>query len=124
VFARPDGHPLNHVTNAWVAAAERAALGRITPHDCRRSAIRNLVRAGVPTSVCMEWSGHWTFPSFDRYDINDNDDRDDAATKVEAYVTSEQAKPSNVVRLQKFTDAQASKKRHEPDEKCLRTKSN
>jgi integrase len=110
VFCRKDGRALGCVADAWKAAALRAGLGHITPHDCRRSAIRNLIRAGVPTSVAMEWSGHKSFTTFKRYDITADDDMDEAADKVAAYVAAEQAKvPAKVLTLQIPAKEQRSK---------------
>jgi integrase len=68
VFHR-DGRPIKDYRGAWDKACESAkVVGRI-PHDFRRTAVRNLERAGVPRSVAMKLTGHKTESVYRRYAI-------------------------------------------------------
>lgn len=65
---------------------ERAGLAGLRFHDLRRSAVRNMERAGVPRSIAMKISGHKTEAIYRRYDIVSERDLREAAQKMERYL--------------------------------------
>jgi integrase len=69
---------------AWRVAARAAGVPGRIPHDLRRTAVRNLVRAGVPQTVAMKMTGHLTASVFDRYNIVSPGDLKDAARRLDA----------------------------------------
>lgn len=82
VFHR-EGQPIGAYGHLWRAAVDRAAhsgkgplrvlarpqlVGRLV-HDLRRTAVRNLERAGISRSVAMQLTGHKTESVYRRYAI-------------------------------------------------------
>ena len=54
------GQPIVSLRRAWARACTQAGVPGRIPHDLRRSAVRNLERAGVPRSTAMKMVGHRT----------------------------------------------------------------
>ena len=76
------GKPRYDFKRAWYGACQRAGLAGRMRHDFRRTAVRNLVNAGVPEKVAMTITGHKTRAVFDRYHIVSPGDLQDAARKL------------------------------------------
>jgi integrase len=93
----------------WHKACVLAKLGTLTKvegkqdprytgliiHDLRRSAIKNLMKAGVNEKVAMKISGHKTRDVFDRYHIVDTEDVVEAMRRVQSSESGQKGLVSN-----------------------------
>jgi len=98
-----------NLRKAWQKACVAAALGTFIEvegkadprytgliiHDLRRSAIKNLMKAGVNEKVAMKISGHKTRTVFDRYHIVDTEDVVDAMRRVQGTFPTRKGLVSN-----------------------------
>ena len=80
------GKPVGEYRKRWKKACKAAGVAGRIPYDLRRTAVRNMIRAGVDQAVAMKISGHRTDAVFRRYNIVSDEDIRDAMVKTEAYV--------------------------------------
>jgi integrase len=83
LLTRENGEPVRDLRGTWTALTDEAKLPGLLLHDFRRSAVRNMIRRGVPQKTAREISGHKTDSVFNRYNIVSEADLQDAARKIE-----------------------------------------
>ncbi len=113
VFHR-HGKPLSKNTfgKQWRRACINARLGRRVKneknvlayigkhfHDFRRTAARNMIRAGVPQSIAMRVTGHATDAMFVRYDITDDRDKFAALEAARKFADLQSGATTNLVSM-------------------------
>jgi len=67
------GERIQKLRRSWTSACRRAGMPGRLVHDFRRTAVRNLIRAGVQQAIAMKITGHKTDSIFRRYLIVDEE---------------------------------------------------
>jgi integrase len=90
-----NGEPIKTFRRSWVTACKKAGVPGKIRHDFRRTAYRNLERAGVPRSAAMKAIGHRSESVYRRYSIVDESMLKEAAAKLEQLHAADRQKSRN-----------------------------
>ena len=105
------GKLIQHFRRAWKTACLAAGFAELVsekprvikvhriPHDFRRTAVRNLERAGVSRSAAMKMVGHRTESIYQRYAIVSEGDLKAAGAQLASLHGAESPAPAKVVPL-------------------------
>ncbi len=85
IFHNGRGQKVGDFFGTFRRACERAKVRDRCFHDLRRTAVRNMVRAGIDPTVAKRISGHETDSIFQRYNIVNEKDLTEALAKRAAY---------------------------------------
>ena len=85
LFTRRNGEAVRDFRGTWDKARKAAGTPTLLFHDLRRTAARNLRRAGVAEGVIMKIGGWRTRSVFERYAIVSQSDISDAIQKLDGH---------------------------------------
>jgi Phage integrase family len=109
-FHDGEGRPIGDFRKAWRNAGHASGI-RVLVHDLRRSAVRNMIRAGIAEHTAMAILGHRTRSVFDCYDIVSLTDLERSVDQVQDYIVRPATR--TVVTLPTVTDRrEPSQNRH------------
>lgn len=98
------GKPIASLQKSWERAREKVGMPNALIHDFRRTAVRNLERAGVSRTAAMRMVGHRTEAMYRRYAIVDEAVLREGAEKLAALHETQRAEAAKVEAMPEGAD--------------------
>lgn len=95
------GKPIVSLQRVWENARAAAGQPKALVHDFRRTAVRNLERAGIPRSAAMKMVGHKTEAMYRRYSIVEESVLREAGEKLSALHRTQREAAAKVSRFKR-----------------------
>jgi integrase len=86
LFTWLDGSPIKSFRHSWKDACTRAGVPNLLFHDLRRTAVRNMRRAGINPTLIKRIIGHKSDAIFQRYSIFDEAEMQEAGAKIAEFL--------------------------------------
>ena len=96
LFVTRNGNYLGNFRRAFRRACRRVGIKGLWFHDFRHTAVTNMRKADVDTTVIMAISGHKTMVMFNRYNRVDLEDGSVAMKKLEAYLAKNEERGNKI----------------------------
>lgn len=96
LFVTRNGNYLGNFRRAFQRACRRVGIKGLWFHDFRHTAVTNMRKADVDTTVIMAISGHKTMAMFNRYNRVDLEDGSIAMKKLQAYLAKNEEKGNKI----------------------------
>lgn len=90
-----EGGPVFDFEKAWATGCEAAGIPGTLFHDLHRTAVTNMIEAGLSEKEAMEISGHRTRAVFDRYHIVSERRMAQNAEKLEQHLRAKEVAPTD-----------------------------
>jgi len=91
LLVQRNGRPVHDFEKVWTSACKLAGAPAALFHDLRRTALTNMIEAGLSEKEAMEISGHRTRAVFDRYHIVSERRLREMAGKMEAHLKTKES---------------------------------
>ena len=99
-----DGELIRDFKRSWATVCRKAGVSKVLVHDLRRTAVRNMVRAGIPDRIAMPSRGTRPEACSTATNIVSESDLAEATERLEVHFNSRMSEPRITPRRRLIND--------------------